>query len=64
MKQFYTMLSFGSFKIINRETNKFVVSYNKKVDAEKIANYLNAGNSAEKIAILKTKKGYYNLIKK
>ena len=62
MKRFFVKQNFGHFSVIDRKNNKMIVSYPKKIQAEKTANGLNRIRKAENItkmkAKLKTKKGY------
>ena len=62
MKRFFVKSAFGHFNIIDRNTNKIVVCYSKKSNADKTTNGLNRIRNAKNVtkmkAKLKTMKGY------
>ena len=68
LKRFYVKPNFGHWSVVDRTTEKRVVGYSKKVDAENTAAGLNRirteHNLVKRMEYLTTMKGYGHYCKK
>tara|TARA_R110000823_G_scaffold4777_5_gene18947 strand:+ start:607 stop:819 length:213 start_codon:yes stop_codon:yes gene_type:complete len=68
LERFYIRFDYGGFQVIDRNTNKRIVGYSKKIYANKTAKGLNAIKKKENVSKMKMKlqtiSGYNHFIKK
>jgi len=66
MNRFYIKPCFGHFNVIDSKTEKMIVGYSKKIDAEQTSQGLNSLKDSEieqTIKELKTTEGYGKFLK-
>lgn len=49
MKRFYVKFHFGHFRVMDSETDKFIVGYSKKIHAQQTADGLNRIRKRENV---------------